>query len=98
LLGAALQAAFRQGLDLASDRDLRRVVESVGLSWPQARLQLGHRGYEQDFEHNRKALYEAGIWGVPAFRLLDAQGREILCAWGQDRLWLVAREIVRALG
>ena len=98
LLGAALQAAFRQGLDLASDRDLRRVVESVGLSWSQACLQLGNRSYEQDFEHNRKALYEAGIWGVPAFRLLDAQGRELVSAWGQDRLWLVAREIVRALG
>ena len=95
LLGAALQAAFRQGLDLGSDGGLRQVVESVGLDWSQACLQLGNRSYEQDFEHNRKALYEAGIWGVPAFRLLDAQGHEILCAWGQDRLWLVAREIVR---
>lgn len=98
LLGAALQAAFRQGLDLGSDGGLRQVVESVGLSWSQARLQLGNRSYEQDFEHNRKALYEAGIWGVPAFRLVDAQDREILSAWGQDRLWLVAREIVRCRG
>jgi hypothetical protein len=38
-------------------------------------------------------LYGCGIWGVPAFRLLDAQGREVVSAWGQDRLWLVAREM-----
>jgi 2-hydroxychromene-2-carboxylate isomerase len=43
-------------------------------------------------------MYAAGLWGVPAFRLLDASGAERLAVWGQDRLWLVAREIARLAG
>jgi hypothetical protein len=34
---------------------------------------------------------------VPSFRLLDTDGSEVLGAWGQDRLWLVSREIQRLL-
>jgi len=49
-------------------------------------------------EENRRSLYELGIWGVPSFRLLDASGGTVLATWGQDRLWLVAREIQRQLG
>ena len=30
--------------------------------------------------------------------LLDAGGEEVLALWGQDRLWLFAREIQRLLG
>jgi 2-hydroxychromene-2-carboxylate isomerase len=48
-------------------------------------------------EENRLAMYAAGLWGVPSFRLLDAQGHPLLALWGQDRLWLVAREIQRQL-
>jgi len=42
-------------------------------------------------------MYAAGLWGVPSFRLLDAQGASLLALWGQDRLWLFAREIQRQL-
>jgi len=42
-------------------------------------------------------MYDAGLWGVPSFRLLDEEGRSILSLWGQDRLWLFAREIQRQL-
>ena len=43
-------------------------------------------------------MYEdLGLWGVPSYRLLDAEGRTLLSVWGQDRLWLVAAEIKRAL-
>jgi 2-hydroxychromene-2-carboxylate isomerase len=42
-------------------------------------------------------MYNAGLWGVPSFRLLDRQGETQLALWGQDRLWLVAREIERQL-
>ena len=33
----------------------------------------------------------------PSFRLLDEQGQQLLALWGQDRLWLFAREIQRQL-
>ena len=42
-------------------------------------------------------MYDAGLWGVPSFRLLNDQGQQLLALWGQDRLWLFAREIQRQL-
>lgn len=42
-------------------------------------------------------MYHNGLWGVPSYRLLDESGNEILALWGQDRLWLFAREIQRQL-
>jgi 2-hydroxychromene-2-carboxylate isomerase len=48
-------------------------------------------------ESNRQVMYSAGLWGVPSFRLLDETGQQILVTWGQDRLWLIAKEIQRQL-
>jgi 2-hydroxychromene-2-carboxylate isomerase len=95
LLGAALQAAFFNGLDVGSERGLRFTLTAAGLPWQEAKPKIGRPGWEAECERNRVAMYEAGLWGVPAFRLLDAQGDERLAVWGQDRLWLVAREITR---
>ena len=96
LLGAALHAAFFDAVDLGKDSGLRRIVEHVGLDWTEARAQLGSAAWQAEFEQNRRAMYAAGLWGVPSYRLLDANGVEQLAAWGQDRLWLVARKIARS--
>jgi 2-hydroxychromene-2-carboxylate isomerase len=48
-------------------------------------------------EENRLSMYDAGLWGVPSFRLLNENGEQVLALWGQDRLWLFAREIQRQL-
>ena len=42
-------------------------------------------------------MAEFGTWGVPSFRLLDASGNQVVGLWGQDRLWLFAREIKRLI-
>ncbi len=97
LLGAGLRAAFREGVDLAADRGLRQVVEAAGLSWAGACEHRHDTAWQTLFEQNRQGLYACGIWGVPAFRLLDAEGRELVSAWGQDRLWLVARVIAASV-
>lgn len=97
LLSSFLSAAFAQGVNTNNNRGLRKVVEAAGLDWQEAQLHLGEPGWEEIVEENRLAMYQAGLWGVPSFRLLNEQGEQLLALWGQDRLWLFAREIQRQL-
>ena len=80
-----------------NSRGLKKVVEKAGLDWSVAKTLVGQSGWQEILENNRLAMYEAGLWGVPSFRLLNKQGESVLALWGQDRLWLVAREIQRQL-
>jgi 2-hydroxychromene-2-carboxylate isomerase len=98
LLSSFLSAAFARGVNTNNDKGLKQVVESAGLDWAVASKIVGTPGWEQLLETNRIAMYEAGLWGVPSFRLLDGEGEEVLALWGQDRLWVFAREIQRLLG
>jgi len=93
LLSSFLSAAFAQGVNTNRDSGLRKVVEDAGLDWGEAQQHLGKPGWEDMLEANRQSMYQAGLWGVPSFRLLDEAGSQVLGLWGQDRLWLVAREI-----
>ena len=97
LLSAFLQAAFAEGINTNNNRGLKKVVEKAGLDWAEAKQRVGTLGWEEQLENNRLAMYDAGLWGVPSFRLLDEQGKSILSLWGQDRLWLFSREIQRQL-
>lgn len=97
LFSAFLQCAFARGINLNRDRGLRKLVEMVGLDWQQAQSALTRTDWEDLLEENRQAMYASGLWGVPSFRLLDENGGEVLALWGQDRLWLFAREIQRQL-
>jgi len=95
LLSSFLKHAFALGINTNNNRGLKRVVESAGLSWSEAKKHLGETEWEALLETNRLSMYEGGLWGVPSYRLIDAQGQTHLEIWGQDRLWLVAREIRR---
>ena len=97
LLSAFMGAAFREGVNTNNDKGLRHVVEAAGLSWADARQVVDNADWEDEIEANRLAMYELGLWGVPSFRLADPTGRTLLGVWGQDRLWLVSREIQEAL-
>jgi 2-hydroxychromene-2-carboxylate isomerase len=92
-LAAFLKAAFARGINTNSSNGLRKVVENAGLDWDEAKAHLDDDSWEAPLENNRLSMYEFGNWGVPSYRLLDAKGNEILSAWGQDRLWLVAQKI-----
>ena len=98
LLSAFLKHAFALGVNTNNNRGLKRVVESAGLSWSEAKKHLGETEWEALLEANRLSMYEGGLWGVPSYRLIDAKGQTHLEIWGQDRLWLVAREIRRLHG
>ena len=97
LLSAFLRAAFLEGVNTNRESGLRHVVESAGLDWREAQAHLGDTEWEEEIEANRVAMYELGLWGVPSFRLVKADGETALAVWGQDRLWLVSREIKRLL-
>ena len=97
LLSAFLRAAFLEGVNTNRESGLRHVVESAGLDWQEAQVHLGDTEWEEEIEANRVAMYELGLWGVPSFRLVKADGETALAVWGQDRLWLVSREIKRLL-
>ena len=98
LLSGFLKHAFALGVNTNNNRGLKRVVESAGLSWSEAKKHLGETEWEALLEINRLSMYEGGLWGGPSYRLIDAQGQTHLEIWGQDRLWLVAREIRRLHG
>lgn len=95
-LHAFARAAFADGIDTGSDAGLRHVVESSGLSWREAQQHRGDQGWREELEANRLALLELGLWGVPSFRVCGG-GRPDFATWGQDRLWLVEREILTRL-
>ncbi|MDG1942733.1 MAG: DsbA family protein [Halioglobus sp.] len=97
LISAFLSCAFTKGININRDKGLKKVVELAGLDWSQAQKIVGQAGWENLLEDNRKEMYASGLWGVPSFRLLDKSGKVLLALWGQDRLWLFAREIQRQL-
>ena len=94
---AFLRCAFALGVNLNRPKGLQQAVEMAGLNWSAAQHHTDDESWEGLLEANRGMMYEAGLWGVPSFRLTDKTGKECLAVWGQDRLWLVAREIQRQL-
>lgn len=97
LFSEFFRAAFYRGVNTSKDAGLRQVVEAAGLSWQDAEAVIDNPDWQPRMEENRQAMYAFGSWGVPTFRLLDARGNTVVWAWGQDRLWLIAREIQRIL-
>lgn len=61
------------------------MIERSGLDWETAQRKLAQGIDTRHAEVNREALFAAGLWGVPSFRLGS------FTTWGQDRLWMVER-------
>lgn len=94
VIGAFLKAAFARGINTNTQSGMRKVAELAGLDWNEARHHLDDDSWQEPLEANRQSMYEFGNWGVPSYRLLDAEGNEVLGVWGQDRLWLIAQKIL----
>jgi len=80
-------AIWNEGIDVASDDGLRELTERVGLFWPEVKRALENDEWRKPCEASREAMTDLGVWGVPVFRIGDT------ALWGQDRDWLVARQI-----
>ncbi|WND03000.1 DsbA family protein [Temperatibacter marinus] len=92
-LSAFLNAAFVEGINTNTNNGLKTVCKNVGLDWSDAISHLDEIEWTEVLESNRLDMYEFGLWGVPSYRLLDEAGNEVIKAWGQDRLWLIAKFI-----
>ena len=90
-----LRAAWCEGVDITTERGLKQVVEETGANWQEAQNQFDNNIWETLLEDNVSDMLEAGLWGVPSFRVTGGKTEEPFCCWGQDRLWRVESEISR---
>jgi 2-hydroxychromene-2-carboxylate isomerase len=96
LLSAALDLAFRKGVSLHNTKGIKKAVEQANLDWSQARMHLGDQEWKAETANNQIEMSEElGLWGVPSYCLRGASVKEDFFVWGQDRLWLIAKEIVK---
>jgi len=89
---AFLAGVWSQGIDAGTDSGLKQIVENAGLDWSAARDQLGSDTWRAEAEANREEMMRLGVWGVPSFRVGN------VITWGQDRLWLMEEELIKAAG
>ncbi|MBI1261745.1 MAG: hypothetical protein GC184_08470 [Rhizobiales bacterium] len=88
-----MQAPFADGIDLASDSGLYDVAKRAGLSKAEVKAALADKSWQDVVEENREALFAAGLWGAPSFRVNGMPAH-----WGQDRLWALEADIRQVMG
>ena len=85
---ALFKAVYVDGVDLSKIRNVKKIVEQVGLDYDAALHFSKHNPWRADIDENEKYLFEKGFWGVPVFEYRE------LSVWGQDRLWQIEQAII----
>lgn len=81
-LAAAGRAAFAENKDLATDEGLLHATRTAGLDDAAVLAKL-NQGIELSLaERNREDLRQAGLWGVPSWKVGN------FSSWGYDRKWM----------
>lgn len=78
-----------EGIRAETDAGLATIVNRCGLDWETAKPLLAGTAWRQEVEENLEEMRGLGFWGVPSFRYGDHR------YWGQDRLGLIERAILR---
>jgi 2-hydroxychromene-2-carboxylate isomerase len=89
------KGAFADGIDGGTDRGLKKIVERAGLDWSVAKTLVGNEDWRDEARDNQELMFSLGLWGVPSFRVTGGRHEDEFAIWGQDRLWLIEREIQR---
>lgn len=89
---SVMQGVWADGVDTASDAGLRLLAERAGLDWAALRPALADEGWRDWARRHRAELDAHGQYAAPTFALGD------YVTWGQDRVWVLEREIERRLG
>lgn len=90
-LESFMRGVFAEGIDAGSRSGLLHLIDRAGLPATLLDQALADQRWRGQAESNRSDLLTRGLWGVPAFRV-DQQPLQ----WGQDRLWLIERELIAA--
>lgn len=97
-VGEYLSAAWAGGLDITHDAGLKIVTAKAGIDWHELQQAQQGTNWQALLDDNLDAMLEAGLWGVPSFRVSGgSKGTEPYCCWGQDRIWRVENEIVNRI-
>jgi 2-hydroxychromene-2-carboxylate isomerase len=86
------RAVFADGIDISNDEGLIGVAARAGLSAGVVKEALADGSWQQAAEENRKALFDAGLWGAPTFRVDGMPAH-----WGQDRFWALEQDILEVM-
>jgi 2-hydroxychromene-2-carboxylate isomerase len=90
---AYLSAAWAEGVDITTESGLRQVASAAGIDWDELKEAKQGTDWQSDLDENLAAMNEAGLWGVPSFRITGGNNTEAFSCWGQDRVWRVESEI-----
>jgi 2-hydroxychromene-2-carboxylate isomerase len=84
----ALRGAWAEGIALAEDEGLFDMAKRAGVAEAEVLAALADETWRDAAERNRAALFAAGLWGPPSFRVNGGSAH-----WGQDRLWALEDEL-----
>lgn len=87
-----LRGVFAEGIDAGSDAGLGKIADRAGIDAARVRQALADAAWRAVAEANRRDLFDAGLWGVPSFRVVGPSG-PFAAHWGQDRLWAVEDDL-----
>lgn len=97
-LDAYLRGAWAEGVDVTRPEGLARVLTRAGLDADAAAAHFEDPASTALLDANLEAMLDAGLWGVPSFRVSGGSGGAPYACWGQDRIWRVAAEVVQRAG
>ena len=92
-----LKASFQEGINIGDDDYLKNTVTDLGLDWDSVKKDLNTSKWKKVLNDNVNDMYQGNCWGVPSFKITDADGSNPYYVWGQDRMWLLKEEINRRL-
>lgn len=80
-------AIWAAGIDVATDKGMRKVTAQCGLFWPDVEKAMNRDDWRERVDKNRESMMKSGSWGVPTVRMGE------LVLWGHDRDWMLVRHI-----
>ena len=69
----------------------------LGFDWQEIKIHLNSSAWKKVLDDNVKDMYQGNCWGVPSFKITNADGSNPYYVWGQDRMWLVKEEIYKRI-